>query len=546
MTPRPFRRSSPIVFALLIAASARFPLLARQQAASHETKPASTYRVAGVVVSAATSAPLAQTRVFLVSSRNPSDSLSVVTQDDGRFSFNALPAGKFSLRGARRGYLSAAYEQHEQYSTAIVTGIPGLDTENLTLRLVPLAALSGTVLDETGEPVRNAQVRLFVQSHRSGTTRVVPLSGASTDDQGAFEFAPLQPANYFVAASATPWYAVHPFSEAGDAPPGVVDPSLDVAYPRTFFGGATDSDEAAPINVQAGDHAQVEIRLTPVPSVRLTLHVAQDPGRSSFVGMIFQRTFETLDAVPVTSFSPQSPGTMEIVGLPPGHYSYVLRGNRGERTQQGEIDLRQSGQDLEDSAGEPLGHVRLTMSFPKDEAPPKQLGVGLQDQTNTTVAYQRLSESGELTFNGLAPGKYTVRLFAAPKAYSVTQLVSHDAQISGAQFDLKPGESQEWTASVSAGNSIIQGFVTRAGKPASGIMVVLIPKDPESHQDLFRRDQSDLDGSFVLRGVIPGLYTVVAIEDAWGFDWSKPALLAGYAQHGQAVTIADPVQLQPR
>ena len=104
------------------------------------------------------------------------------------------------------------------------------------------------------------------------------------------------------------------------------------------------------------------------------------------------------------------------------------------------------------------------------------------------------------------------------------------------------GESQQWTAEVASGKTSIEGFVKRGGKAASGVMVVLIPSDPETHQDLFRRDQSDLDGSFVLRDVIPGSYTVVAIEDAWGFDWSKPTLLTRYANHGQAVTVGELMQ----
>jgi hypothetical protein len=38
-------------------------------------------------------------------------------------------------------------------------------------------------------------------------------------------------------------------------------------------------------------------------------------------------------------------------------------------------------------------------------------------------------------------------------------------------------------------------------------------------RDLFRRDQSDLDGTFSLHGVIPGTYTVVAIDNGWDLDW---------------------------
>jgi hypothetical protein len=37
--------------------------------------------------------------------------------------------------------------------------------------------------------------------------------------------------------------------------------------------------------------------------------------------------------------------------------------------------------------------------------------------------------------------------------------------------------------------------------------------------------------------VIPGSYTVVAVQDAWGFDWQKPSVLQQFIQHGQSVNI---------
>jgi hypothetical protein len=123
-------------------------------------------------------------------------------------------------------------------------------------------------------------------------------------------------------------------------------------------------------------------------------------------------------------------------------------------------------------------------------------------------------------------------------------------------LNLPPGGSLALTVSLVGGAVSIEGFAKRGGKSASGVMVVLIPKDATGQEELFRRDQSDSDGSFALRGVIPGTYALVAIEDAWGFDWSKPAQLARYAQHGQAVTIPEeaqatihlpePIEVQPR
>jgi hypothetical protein len=72
---------------------------------------------------------------------------------------------------------------------------------------------------------------------------------------------------------------------------------------------------------------------------------------------------------------------------------------------------------------------------------------------------------------------------------------------------------------------------------------------------MFRRDQSDSDGSFILRDVIPGTYTLVAVEDAWEFAWNQPETLNRYVQHGQnlivgplmsnTVHLPEAVQVQP-
>jgi len=83
-----------------------------------------------------------------------------------------------------------------------------------------------------------------------------------------------------------------------------------------------------------------------------------------------------------------------------------------------------------------------------------------------------------------------------------------------------------------------------------------VPKDPESHSERFRRDQSDMDGSFTLGGILPGSYTLIAVEEAWDFPWMQKGALERYLQHGQNLTIGelmngavhlpDPVEVQPR
>ena len=141
--------------------------------AAYAQTPSNSSRIAGTVVSAATGTPLAGARVFINEVKNQKNQASMLTDSDGHFFFANVPPGKYSLLAAQRGYVTGAYDQHEEFATAIVTGT-GLDTEHLTLRLQPSAVISGKILDEAEEPVREANVTLFHQDHRSGEPDSTP------------------------------------------------------------------------------------------------------------------------------------------------------------------------------------------------------------------------------------------------------------------------------------------------------------------------------------------------------------------------------------
>jgi hypothetical protein len=101
------------------------------------------------------------------------------------------------------------------------------------------------------------------------------------------------------------------------------------------------------------------------------------------------------------------------------------------------------------------------------------------------------------------------------------------------------GSTPSLALTLVGGGSDIRGVVKRDGKPFAGAMVVLVPQATELYTDLFRRDQSDLDGTFLLRGVIPGAYTVVAIESGWDLDWSQPGVISAYLKHGEPVEVGN-------
>jgi hypothetical protein len=219
------------------------------------------------------------------------------------------------------------------------------------------------------------------------------------------------------------------------------------------------------------------------------------------------------------------------------------------------MSLVKDGQELDVAQSVPSSSVKFTVKFPARELQPKQLSIALQDSRMQVVAFKDLDPTGDAAFDDVAAGKYSILVFSPNKRYSVVRTVSSGVEIPGHDLNATPGSNLSLTVFLAAGVVSVEGFVKRAGKASSGVMVALIPSDPQSHLDMFRRDQSDSDGSFVLRDVIPGSYTLIAVEDAWGFQWQQPDALKRYLEHGQNLTIGelmtntvhlpDPIEAQP-
>jgi 5-hydroxyisourate hydrolase-like protein (transthyretin family) len=513
------------------------------------------FRIAGVVVSETTGAPLESARVTIFDTANRRNTQGTITASDGRFEFNHLTAGKYSLQGERRGFVLMAYEQHGQFSTAVVTGA-ALETENLILRLVPAATISGQIFDEAGEPVRHAQVRLYRANRDLGFSRIDPSGGADSDDRGYYDFWPLFPGTYYVSAEAQPWYAMHP-SHSQDAAASfqAVDPSLDVSYPTTFYGDTTEPDGTTPISLKGGDRVQIDIHLNPVRSLRLLVH-ASDDGQFP---TLQKRVFDSVEEAGSERVERVSADTYEMTGVPAGRYTVRLHGSSGDEDRITEMNLTQDGQELDSSSGEPLGSLTLSVKIAGEEKLPEQLYVTLRDARERTEGFQAVDKNGAVHFEGLPAGKYVIIAVSPGKDYLVSQISSPGSGApgtSGSSFDLTPGASLSLSAQLAPSTTKVEGFVRRSGKPAAGVMVVLVPADAESNIDVFRRDQSDFDGSFTLRNVLPGSYTLIAIEDGWNVDWSVPTVLARYTPRGQKLTVGPqtqgsvslpkPVEAQPR
>jgi Carboxypeptidase regulatory-like domain len=503
------------------------------------------YTVSGVVVNAATGQPLDRAQVSLHTTPIRETIVAeTVTGPDGHFIFEHLGAGKYSLIASRRGFIGAAYDEHEGYSTAIVTG-EGLTSEDLVFRLSPRAVIKGIVSDDSGDPVQQARVSLYRQNLRNGLGNIVRAGSTVTDDTGAYEFARLEAGNYYIAVTASPWYASRPQPKRdaqGNAIPDEPRSPLDVAYPTTFYADVTDSDSATPIPVKAGDQVQVNLTMHTVPAIHLAVQVPSSSGRILAMPQLSQEIFGLTESSQNSmSYNwrgqeRESDGqtTVEFGGVAPGHYSVDLRGG-GESSRSTSVDATSDSRiDLSQSSGMADISGKLVMAGGEDL--PDRLSISLRSPEGRNGGDERVNADGTFSMHGTPPGSYEVWVTAAETSLAVTHLTATGAVTEGSV--VKIGSSPvSISATIANGSATVTGFAKRDEKPAAGVMVLLVPRNPGAEREMFRRDQSDSDGSFLLDRVVPGEYTVVAIEDGWTLDWAHAEVIAHYLPRGLKIIV---------
>jgi uncharacterized surface anchored protein len=558
-----FRFAMALSFSLLIGPASAMPQAGNIPSAAASS---GSYRIAGTVASKMDAHALARARITIRDVKDSKKFQSMITSENGKFEFTGLPAGKYSLSGAKRGFITASYDQHDQYSTAIVTGA-GLDTEALLLRLAPDAVIAGKVLDEAGDPVRHATVMLYYQDHSSGVDQIRQNRSAQTDDLGEYELTPLQAGTYFLSATAKPWYAVHPPSESSHSSHGpsssdgqteaapTADRALDVAYPVTYYPDVAEPESAVPIAIQGGEQVQADLHLNPVPSLRLLFRVPGDTTRGFSVPQLQQPVFDGYTSLQTDGARSVSPGLVEVTGVPAGRYDVRLY-QQGSVVQMNGVDVSKDGEQVDVSQSSSLSSVKFSVQIPAEAALPPHLSIGLRSGNREIAVSQAVDAKGQAELPQVAVGRYEVAVWGGGKPYSIARMSAEGAEVSGHTLAVAGGSKPSVSLMLISGSTEIRGKVTQAGKAFAGAMVVLVPKNPELDRDLFRRDQSDLDGTFALRGVVPGSYTLLAIENGWDLDWSQATVITAYLKHGRRIeagsqpgrpmNVADPIGVQSK
>jgi hypothetical protein len=314
--------------------------VARDVMPALEPPPIGTATVEGVVVSADLGRPVRRALVRL-SSTVPRPPQTAVSDDNGRFHFQGIAAGEFTLTASKPGYLESAFGQRQPGSGRPGTPISIANGQRIERLSVPIArggVLTGTVADDGGEPAFGTEVRAYKSIWQRGE-RSLRLAGSDkADDRGAFRIAALPPGEYLVMASPAGdpanredmalggpllgGVAMGRMVESNVSRTAVTGSAGSSGYAPVFFPGTTSSAAATRVTIGVSEERSgLDMQLPLVAMTTLTGTVMSDNGAPAIGTMV---RLVDLD-MPVPGFGLRVTGTgpdgrFTFHQVPPGRY----------------------------------------------------------------------------------------------------------------------------------------------------------------------------------------------------------------------------------
>jgi hypothetical protein len=215
---------------------------AAQESASQADQTATVH---GVVLSMVNQQPIPGALVTLMQNNR-----SVLTDDQGRFSFSAVPFGSQNVSVKKPDFLCSLSRSQERPHCFEPLDVDQSDVQ-VTLTMEPQAVVTGRVVDQTGAPVAEIPLRLLVSALLDGqyVWRVLGQSATQTNPEGVYRMANLEAGSYLLETASVI------DAKAGPA-------AADQGYAATYYPGAFSRDHAKPITVRAGDEFKADLTIS--------------------------------------------------------------------------------------------------------------------------------------------------------------------------------------------------------------------------------------------------------------------------------------------
>jgi protocatechuate 3,4-dioxygenase beta subunit len=389
--------------------------------------------ISGAVVVSSSGQPARRARVVLSGSSEVGGGRTTSTDDMGRFTFTALPEGRYNLSASKPGHIGGSYGQRQPGRPGTPIQLADGQRLQVQLQIARGGVITGTVLDEHGEGIPGTPVRALRYVMQSGTRTLQTAGAGQTDDRGVYRIFGLQAGEYVVFATPrnnnrqdsetarlAELQALMQQSEAlarvdatraqavsgrisqlrASAPADQPDDGAS-GYAPVYYPGTTSPSSAATITVAPGEEkGSIDFQYQVVSVARVegtvTSSTAQLP---SNVQVSLVNSGFAAPGISPGSVRADSQGSFRIANVPPGQYTIVARATvpgAGRESREGRGPLPFGRGEQIDGRGRGMAAgPEATRLWATSE-----ITVDGRNQTVALTLQPGMSVSGRITFEG--------------------------------------------------------------------------------------------------------------------------------------------------
>ena len=503
---------------------------------------------------------------------------SVLTNAEGVFRFEGVPAGAYRLSASRTGFVRGLYlNEARAYTLTVGEGA----VANLKIALTPAAVVAGKVLDQDGDPIEAATVQVLRATYADGKRSWGVIQSTNTNDLGEYRIAGVAPGRYLIGVSKRARPAVRsanvpmpPPGGMGRGGPGGFGvgpmgvgpmagmgrggqpvPLNDHQFVPVYFPSALDPASATTLDCKPGAELRnIDFRLRKTRVFRVSGVVkggppavsSGQPRRGPGVAVsLYSNAAAGQEGQRNAAVTREGEGAFEFAGIMPGSYTLVaFELGRNTAPMFARIPVEVSGEDVTGlvAAMQPAAKVSGRIVFEGAPAP----AVGRMEVHFTPMDAPG-AFAGRARVNGVAfettldstleRGRYKVRVQPMPEGFYLKAVRSGEQNALEPGLAVAPSGMAPIEVVLAAGAATITGTVRDgADKPLPRAVVTLAPESG-SASDGYRYVVAGESGEFQIGGLRPGAYRIHAWEQLERGAHQDPEFMRPFGPAGMGLRL---------
>lgn len=544
---------------LLVIAFSSLLVTASSPSQTDAPKESQKQSIQGKVVEVKSGQPIRKVNVQVVGGSEQSyGPHSTTTSADGTFTIEDIKPGRYFVILEHAGFVQTARSSGQM----TLTLQPGQSLTGLVFRMQAAGVISGKIVDMDGDPIAGVSVTATMAGARALAARSFSSGPGITNDLGEYRISNLRPGKYLITAAPPQGpQAVH-----ADAN-GKTKERL--VYATTYYPGSVAQSQAVAVEVRAGGEAAANFGVLMTHAYRVSGTVAGVP-----TGAMVQLILSSKSGGGAMDSPEQLQGgnRFEYHNVLPGTYVAMMLVVKGMFTGgQPEIQMIRlnppievdktdvEGLQLQAAPGRQVrGKFRLDTGEKFDWT---QLNVSLlpiEDNTSEPLSgmamvatgyseFSRMSTNSAVNSDGafelknVPGGNYQLLIGAHSDSlrdnYTKSVLLS-GGNVADSGFEVN-GDLYLDVVVSARGASIEGNMVDSEGQPVAYGMVAVVPNlEHRARPDSYQQQSTDEHGHFIMRGLNPGSYVVLAFEELQE-DTRQPEFLKNNAGKGEKVELEE-------